>query len=196
MKKLTMRITPTVLLVAMLGCSSGSQPAKPSGNQQKVEIFENPRTELEKSTAAKIPDVAAIKKHMTREQLALGDPIVNSIGILLVPIPAGKFQMGSPYPTNAEPQHLVKITKPFYLSMCEVMYGNVEEWCQDFYAPYGSNKVVSDPTGPVQGERRVVRGRSCNTESHSISSAERGLNYPDQHGIGFARGFRVLRTFP
>ena len=29
-------------------------------------------------------------------EVDLGDPVVNSVGIVLVPIPAGKFEMGSP----------------------------------------------------------------------------------------------------
>ncbi|MEO2030482.1 MAG: hypothetical protein ABGZ35_00205, partial [Planctomycetaceae bacterium] len=33
--------------------------------------------------AAKTPDAATVKKHMTPAQLALGDPVVNSIGMLL-----------------------------------------------------------------------------------------------------------------
>ncbi len=65
---------------------------------------------------------------MTPDQLALGDPIVNSIGMLLVPIPAGEFQMGSPDSDSDEkPQHLVKITKPFYLSVYEVTQQQYEQ---------------------------------------------------------------------
>ena len=41
------------------------------------------------------PGAAAVRKHMTSDQLALGDPIVNSAGMVLVPIPAGEFQMGT-----------------------------------------------------------------------------------------------------
>jgi formylglycine-generating enzyme required for sulfatase activity len=41
-------------------------------------------------------EAARVKKQMTSAQLALGDPVVNSVGMLLVPIPAGEFQMGSP----------------------------------------------------------------------------------------------------
>ena len=69
---------------------------------------------------------------MTPDQLALGDPIVNSVGMVLVPIPAGEFQMGSPDSDSAaideeKPQHLVKITKPFYLSVFEVTQGQYEK---------------------------------------------------------------------
>ncbi|MCH7989078.1 MAG: formylglycine-generating enzyme family protein, partial [Planctomycetes bacterium] len=69
---------------------------------------------------------------MTPDQLALGDPIVNSVGMLLVPIPAGEFQMGSPDSDSVasddeKPQHLVKITKPFYLSVYEVTQQQYEK---------------------------------------------------------------------
>ena len=68
--------------------------------------------------------MATVKKHMTPAQLALSDPVVDSMGMLLVPIPAGEFQMGSPESASDrfdnETRHLVKITKPFYLGVYEV----------------------------------------------------------------------------
>jgi len=52
--------------------------------------------------------------------------------MLLVPIPAGEFQMGSPDSDSDDndrekPQHLVKITKPFYLSVYEVTQQQYEK---------------------------------------------------------------------
>lgn len=65
-------------------------------------------------------------------QTTVGEPIVNSIGVVLVLIPAGEFQMGSPDSDNAsngheKPQHLVQITKPFYLSTFEVTQEQYEQ---------------------------------------------------------------------
>jgi len=116
---------------------------------------------------AGIPGAADVKQHMSSDQLPLGDPIVNGVGMVLVPIPAGEFPMGvavneEPLKRRYEkllqapgvkrklengevteadlmeylkqdvreqekrkagpesPQHLVKITRPYYLSSCEV----------------------------------------------------------------------------
>jgi formylglycine-generating enzyme required for sulfatase activity len=56
--------------------------------------------------------------------------VTNSIGMKLKLIPAGTFMMGSP--ENAarrsedEPEHQVRITKPYYLGMYEVTQGEYE----------------------------------------------------------------------
>ena len=105
-----MRILPIVLLLfAMLGCGSGTQPVKPSaessGNQAQQQKVATPEKQAatsaekvpaQKAPAAKTPDAATVKEAMTPDQLAMGDPIVNSVDMVLVPIPAGEFQMGSP----------------------------------------------------------------------------------------------------
>src|SRR5262249_46078102 len=55
-------------------------------------------------------------------------PLVNSIGMKLVPIPPGKFMMGSADKETGRdahegPQHEVAITKPFYMGAHEVTVG-------------------------------------------------------------------------
>ena len=265
------------------------------------------------ATAAKTPDAATVKKLMAPAQLALGDPVVNSVGMVMVPIPAGEFQMGSPESDigdsllRPKPQHLVKITKPFYLSVYEVtqqqyekvmgtrpwqgktfvkegpdypavyvswddavefcrklsqqegveyrlpteaeweyacragtttaysfgddasklgqygwynknawdigekyahrvgrklpnpwglydMHGNVFEWCQDRYAPYGSEKVVSDPMGPSRGEYRLLRGGAFNNLPSSVRSEARDHTLPPDDGSLLIFGFRTAMS--
>ena len=98
--------------------------------------------------AVKMLDVVAAKKQMTADQVALGDPVVNSVGMLLVPIPAGDFQMGSPNSDGSarsgeKPQHPVKITNPFYLGVYEVTQAQYEKvmearpWQQKKYVKEG-----------------------------------------------------------
>jgi formylglycine-generating enzyme required for sulfatase activity len=73
------------------------------------------------------------------------------------------------------------------------MHGNVFEWCQDWYGPYGSQKVVSDPAGPAEGGRRVLRGGSFYYHSSYVRSAFRSLNRPDNRN--YLSGFRAARTY-
>jgi formylglycine-generating enzyme required for sulfatase activity len=39
------------------------------------------------------------------------------------------------------------------------MHGNVWEWCQDWSQDnYYASSPASDPTGPMRGEKRILRG--------------------------------------
>ena len=78
-------------------------------------------------STAPLPDAASVKQTLTAAQLAVGDPIENSIGRGLVPIPAGEFLMGSPETEqdrdDNEVQHPVTLTTPFLLGVYEVTQG-------------------------------------------------------------------------
>jgi formylglycine-generating enzyme required for sulfatase activity len=61
------------------------------------------------------------------------------------------------------------------------MYGNVSEWCQDFYAAeyYGNPPQENDPIGPSTGTRRVLRGGNFMSQASSCRSSYRGQAAPD-----------------
>jgi formylglycine-generating enzyme required for sulfatase activity len=84
----------------------------------------------------------------------VSDPaaLTNSIGMKLVRIPAGKFQMGSPRDeanrSDNEEQHEVEISRPFYLGVYEVTQAQYE-------AVMGSNPSHFSATG---GGKDKVKG--------------------------------------
>ncbi len=85
------------------------------------------------------------------------------------------------------PLHVGKTT-PNALGVYD-MHGNVEEWCQDWYAPYGSHSQV-DPIGSKEGLYRVTRGGSHSTLLTYLRSANRmGALPQDKH---WYIGFRVV----
>jgi formylglycine-generating enzyme required for sulfatase activity len=107
-KVASMRISPIVLLLfAMLGCGSGSEPAKtPAGSD---------------GNQTQPPKTATTDKQVASPaQLALGKPVVNSVGMLLVPIPAGTFTMGDANGFDNETPHQVTLTQSFHLGQYEV----------------------------------------------------------------------------
>ena len=73
------------------------------------------------------------------------------------------------------------------------VHGNAWEWVQDWWDPdYYSRSPSSDPSGPRQGTKRVVRGGSWHTTATSWRTAFRRDYEPDYRGISI--GFRVVRT--
>jgi formylglycine-generating enzyme required for sulfatase activity len=73
------------------------------------------------------------------------------------------------------------------------MHGNVYEWCQDRYGPYGSEKMAIDPLGSAQGIHRLLRGGAFNYPPKKARSANRNNFQPDYRSSDF--GFRVARTY-
>lgn len=54
------------------------------------------------------------------------------------------------------------------------MSGNVWEWVSDWYAEnYYSNSPVNNPTGPISGQSRVVRGGAWNKDINNITTFRR-----------------------
>jgi formylglycine-generating enzyme len=71
------------------------------------------------------------------------------------------------------------------------MHGNVWEWCWDRYSSY-SSEPQTDPTGPTQGQYRVVRGGAFFSGPGNLRSAVR-VRYGPEYRFVFI-GFRCARA--
>lgn len=70
------------------------------------------------------------------------------------------------------------------------MSGNVLEWCQDWFANYGS-AAQTNPAGPASGSRRVYRGGGWYSNAADSRVAHRDYFAPTGHSM--VLGFRLAR---
>lgn len=76
------------------------------------------------------------------------------------------------------------------------MYGNVAEWCNDFYsADYYGKSPAEDPRGPKDGKERVIRGGSWNDGEELANSTARSMDgsISDACILRDTIGFRCVR---
>jgi formylglycine-generating enzyme required for sulfatase activity len=99
-------------------------------------------------------------------------------------------------PTQARVhQYLVKVgsfvANPFGVYD---MLGNASEWCEDWLGEYptASKGEQIDPTGPAEGERRVVRGGEYGSSAFRCRSASRAGILPS-YRPSISVGFRLVR---
>ena len=71
------------------------------------------------------------------------------------------------------------------------MLGNLWEWCQDFGSLYPIASMVN-PTGPMTGKFRLLRGGYWINYSVSCRASQRFYDTPDY--LYYSVGFRVVRT--
>ena len=124
----------SLLVIGVSGCGSddAATPEQPVSTPTAEQPVDDPKP------AAKTPDLATVKKTLTPAQLAVGNPIENSIGMVLVPIPAGEFMMGGRVSAaelakrfdeeawmyeGEHPRHRVTLTKSFHLGRTLVTQG-------------------------------------------------------------------------
>lgn len=73
------------------------------------------------------------------------------------------------------------------------MHGNVREWVQDYFGPYGMTDLT-DPLGPSSGDQFVVRGGAFWESAEDCRSASRLNVRGEQFSPTSAIGFRIART--
>ena len=76
------------------------------------------------------------------------------------------------------------------------MHGNVWEWSNDIYSESYDPKAGENPTGPAEGDERVLRGGGWNVGAESCRSSARYSEPPGLADVCFgydAYGFRCVR---
>ena len=83
-----------------------------------------------------------------------------------------------------------RLENPFHLF--DVL-GNQAEWCQDWFAAYGSaDGLVTDPTGSLNGQERVQRGGNFGDMPSRLRSASRQSRSPSSPRDGSLRVAREV----
>jgi formylglycine-generating enzyme required for sulfatase activity len=91
--------------------------------------------------------------------------------------------------TNSGSQtHPVGLKLPNGLGLYD-MSGNIREWVQDWYGYYGT-EPQTDPTGPVTGAGRVMRGGNAETSAFYVRTTTRWEYAPETVSLIF--GFRLV----
>jgi formylglycine-generating enzyme required for sulfatase activity len=111
-----------------------------------------------------------------------GNDLPNS-GLLNFNRPTGDAAAVGSFPFGASPYRVLD------------MAGNLTEWVADWYAAdYYASSPSSNPTGPVEGQYKVLRGGSWHSDEYLVRSADRHWLAPDTRDV--VVGFRCALTAP
>lgn len=91
--------------------------------------------------------------------------------------------------------HPVKQLSPNELNIYDLA-GNVYEWCGDWYDEFAYQKKsqIKNPTGPVAGTDRVIRGGSWDDNSDWLTNTFRSYEQPSR--MSNQIGFRIVMPYP
>ena len=120
----------------------------------------------------------------TTSRFSTGDKLLNSLACFSMEFP-NKYSN-----TGTKPKHpqTVGSYPPNNWGLYD-MHGNVFEWVSDWYAPYPSKKQIN-PTGPENGNLKIIRGGSWYFSAEKAQSFYRMTHDPSQWG--FSIGFRIV----
>jgi formylglycine-generating enzyme required for sulfatase activity len=125
----------------------------------------------------------------TETPFAFGDRIIYEKQALFKPLENDVIGMGGVSKPPDFPQEVGK-TEPNGFGLHD-MHGNVAEWCLDWYkSGYPVDGPHDNPTGPLSGDKRVVRGGSFKDPAIGVRSAARIGVRPNERNDNV--GFRIV----